>query len=88
MSKVSQECPICSGNYIVLMLNENSQSVWPECWKCGFGGHTEEDKEALRIDKKLNPNMSSTELFKQAAQLWGEYLALLEQTTPKKEENN
>ena len=88
MSKVSRKCPICSGNFIVLMVNENTQLAWPECWKCGFGGHTPEDKEAMMIDLKLNSHMTDTQLFKEATETWTEYLALLEEQETTTKENN
>ena len=88
MSKVSQECPICDSSFIVLMLDKGAQRAWPSCWKCGFDGHTKEDKEALAVDLKANPHMDNTELFDKTTGAWNEYLALLKQQKTIEKENN
>ena len=88
MSKVSQKCPICDGNFIVIMLNENTKWAWPECWKCGFSGHSPEDKEAMSIDLDLNSHMTGIQLFKEAASSWNEYLTLLEEENNKQTKDN
>lgn len=79
MSKVSHKCPICDGNFIVVMVHEGNNMAWPECWRCGFSGHTPEDKEAISIDLDLNSHLSEGQIFKEAVSAWTEYLTLLEE---------
>ena len=89
MSKVFHGCPICNSNFITVMLNDITQCAWPSCWKCGFDGHTKEDKEAMVVDLKLDPDMDNMKLFGEATRVWNEYLALLEQEeNTEKEDNN
>ena len=89
MSKVSHKCPICDGNFIVVMVHEGNNMAWPECWKCGFAGHTPEDKAAISIDLDLNPHLTDGQVFKEAISSWTEYLTLLEEENTKdiKEDN-
>ena len=77
MSKVTEKCPICNGKFIVVMLHEGTNTAWPECFKCGFSGHTKEDKEAMEIDLELNSHMDETQIFKEAVNSWEEYISLL-----------
>ena len=88
MSKVSRKCPICDGNFVIVMVNKGTQIAWPECWKCDFNGHTPEDKEAMSIDIKLNPHLDSTGLFKEALDAWEEYLTLLDEENIKEPKEN
>jgi len=69
------------------MINESTNWAWPECWKCGFSGHTPEDKEAMSIDLDLNSHMDGIQLYKEGVSSWEEYLVLLEEQTTKKEDN-
>jgi Zn ribbon nucleic-acid-binding protein len=77
MSKVSCECPICDGDFVIVMINNNQ--AWPECWKCGFSGHSPEDKEAMSINTEMNSHLDGVQLFRKAVSLWTEYLTLLKE---------
>jgi Zn ribbon nucleic-acid-binding protein len=79
MSKVSRKCPICDGDFIVVMVHEGNNLAWPECWKCGFAGRTPEDKETMAIDLNLNSHMDGAQIFKEAVSAWTEYLTLLDE---------
>ena len=70
MSKVFHGCPICNSNFITVMLNDITQCAWPSCWKCGFDGHTKEDKKAMVIELKLNPDMDDMKLFGEATRVY------------------
>tara|TARA_Y100000310_G_scaffold314876_1_gene364705 strand:- start:560 stop:763 length:204 start_codon:yes stop_codon:yes gene_type:complete len=67
------------------MLDEGKQKAWPSCWKCGFEGHTPEDKEALTF--AVN-DLDKLTTWSEAIRTWEEYLALLEQENFNTEKEN
>jgi transcription elongation factor Elf1 len=76
MSKVSKECPNCGSNFIVLMKNEGKNIAWPACWNCSSLVSKEEEK-TLHIDLNINSHLKGNDLFKEAVQIWEEYIDLL-----------
>ena len=78
MSKVSNKCVNCDSQFIVLIKDKGKDAAWPACWNCSFPS-SEEEKKALHIDLNINCHLKDDDLFKEATEVWEEYMKLLKE---------